>query len=457
MFRSFLSAAAITVLLFPGLFLPANASARSRCPVKMPETLLSLYQNSDSIHIATFDKKTDGEITEDTADYTSLAIKKHFIISSTLKGESRKFFVLDDNEYRYKNTGTEQAEPEESEEGEDPEASIELKPGSTLLLFLKKNDEGDVLVLTDYRDGTKKLSMEHIGVYEARIKELNAIFSSKKVDEAKIVEWLVRCAEDPVTRWEGTFELLGSFQTMEWLEQEAKQRRERIERGEPVEEEPETEIPNEEDEEEEGPRKNVDTSSFAKLLDVNQKQTLANILLDRSAPVSEDEEKAKAGIRGDDELIELVKRFGDPRLVGFLLDQLRANSDEPYAAGQTMKTISEILEDKEIEALAEKYVEIAYEDDADEASVDTDVEDATRDEESDETETKAEKTDDGEDLEDTADVAEEESDESERTLDRPKKITYKEIRNNLLQKFLARCDVVIAAAEKNNNDARDAR
>ena len=350
MFRFFLSAAAISVLLFSGLFLPTNVSARSRCPVKMPETLLSLYQNSDAIHIATFDRKTDGEVAEDTADYTSIGIKKHFSISSTLKGESRKFFVLEDSEYRYKNTGTTPAEAEESEEAEDLESSIELKPGDTLLLFLKNGDEEDAPTLTDYRDGTKKLSMEHIGVYEARIKELNSIFGAKKVDEAKIVEWLVRCAEDTVTRWEGTFELLGSFQNMEWVEQAAKQRKERIERGEPVEEEPsESETPNEEGEEEEGPRKNVDTSSFAKLLDVNQKQTLANILLDRPAPVSEDKDKAETEVRGDDELIELVKRFGDPRLVGFLLDQLRANSDEPYAVGQAMKRISEILDDKEIE------------------------------------------------------------------------------------------------------------
>lgn len=451
MIRSLLSAAAIFVLLFPGLFFSTNVYARSRCPVKMPETLLSLYQNSDAIHVATFDKKTDGEITEDTADYISIGIKKHFSISSTLKGESRKFFVLEDSEYRYKNTGTTPAEAEESEEAEDPEASIELKPGNTLLLFLKKGDESDDPTLTDYRDGTKKLSMEHIGIYESRIKELNSIFGAKKIDEAKIVEWLIRCAEDPVTRWEGTFELLGSFQNAEWVEQAAEQRKERIERGEPVEEEPsESETSNEEGEEAEGAGKNVDTSSFAKLLDVNQKQALANILLDRIAPVSEDEDKVETEIRGDDELIELVKRFGDPRLVGFLLDQLRANSDEPYAVGQAMKRISEILDDKETEALAEKYSEIAYEDDADEATVEAKVEEAVPDDEADEAETKTEKTEktDGEGDEDTPVVAEEETDESERVVDKPKKITFKEMRHDIVQKFLKRCETVIAAADE---------
>ncbi len=178
MLRSLFSAAAIFFLLFSICFLPASVAAR-RCPVKMPETLLSLYQNSDGIYIATFDKTVDGEVAESTADYTALNIKKHFSISSTLKGESRKFAVIDDTDYRYKGTAETPGEPLEEEESEDPEASIGLKPGDTLLLFLKNGDEDDSPQLTDYRDGTKKLSMEAIAVYEARIKDLNDIFSSK--------------------------------------------------------------------------------------------------------------------------------------------------------------------------------------------------------------------------------------------------------------------------------------
>ncbi|MEO7672940.1 MAG: hypothetical protein ABIU09_02545 [Pyrinomonadaceae bacterium] len=400
----------------------------------MPETLLSLYQNSDAIYIATFDKKADGEITEDTPDYTALGIKKHFSISSTLKGESRKFFVLDDNEYRYKNTVPATGEVEEGAEAEDPESSVELKPGDTLLLFLKNGDEKDAPTLTDYRDGTKKLSMDRIGIYESRIKELNSIFSAKKVDEAKIVEWLVRCAEDPVTRWEGTFELLSSFQNVEWLEQAAEQRKARIERGEPVEEGPaESETPDEDGEEEDS-GKNVDTSRFANLLDANQKQTLANILLNRESPPANDKEET--AIAGDDELIELVKRFGDPRLVGFLIEQVRASTDEPDAVGQTMKTIAEILGDKEIASIADKYNEIAYEDDADEAA---DVDSETV-EEGQEGETKAEPA---------GDVSEPEADEEnaenpDRTENKKKKFAYKEMRNDLLQKFLSRSEGVIS-------------
>lgn len=293
MLRSLLSVGAIFILLFALFFLPENVSAR-RCTVKMPETLLSLYRNSDSIYIARFDKTEDGETTEDTADYSSVRIKKYFSISSTLKGESRKFFVLDDLDYRYKISAETANTVEESVEADDTEESMALKPGDTLLLFLKKGSDGEAPVLTDYRDGVKKLSTDHIAVYEARIKELDAIFSAKQVSEAAIVEWLVRCAQDPATRWEGTFELLQSFQNLEWQQEAAEERKKRIARGEEVEVEPE---PEDEEAKANSDAKNtttVDTGAFAKLLNSNQKQVLANLLLNgESSPPADEETAAK--------------------------------------------------------------------------------------------------------------------------------------------------------------------
>ena len=86
MLRSLFCAAAIFVLVLSVCLLPQSASAR-RCPVDEPETLLSLYQNSDAIYIASFDKSTDGEVIETTADYTSLKIVKfHYFVT---EGERR--------------------------------------------------------------------------------------------------------------------------------------------------------------------------------------------------------------------------------------------------------------------------------------------------------------------------------------------------------------------------------
>ena len=91
MLKSLVSVCSILVLLFPTVLVPTRAQA---CPVKLPETLLSLYRSSDAIYIATFAKEEQVSITEDTEDYTATEIKKHFDISSTLKGEPRPYAVV---------------------------------------------------------------------------------------------------------------------------------------------------------------------------------------------------------------------------------------------------------------------------------------------------------------------------------------------------------------------------
>ena len=103
------------------------------------------------------------------------------------------------------------------------------------------------------------------------------------------------------------------------------------------------------------------------MIDAGQKQTLANILLNRTTVSREEVTNKEAEIAGDEELVELVKRWGDPRLVGFLMNQLRANASDPYPASRTMTMIAELLSNKDVEKLAEKYSEIAYEDNDSEA------------------------------------------------------------------------------------------
>lgn len=250
MLRSLFCAAALFSLFLSICLIPQTVSAR-RCGGEVPETLLSLYQKSDAIYVAAFDKLVEGEIADHDENYFIQDVKKHFSISSTLKGASRKFLVLEDDNYIAKNTVPEPppAEPaapsaneepapaaEESELEEENDSEVKLSGGDTLILFVTDAGEESSPELTHYSYGLKKLSMHEIGVYEARIKELNSIFAAKKVNDRHLLEWVIRAAEDPVTRWEGTFELLQSVRDLEWREEEARQRRERIARGEPVEE-----------------------------------------------------------------------------------------------------------------------------------------------------------------------------------------------------------------------------
>src|ERR1044072_1668106 len=144
MFRSLLSAYCIAVLVLPALVFPTETRA---CPVKAPETLLSLYKNSDAIYVAKFDKTEDLEIIEETGAETVLNVRKRFDVSSSLKGELRKIFVLEEREYRYKSdqeqTPSETSAAEQEEEAETLYSRPDLKPGDTVLLFLKQAPQED--------------------------------------------------------------------------------------------------------------------------------------------------------------------------------------------------------------------------------------------------------------------------------------------------------------------------
>ena len=101
MYRSVFAAVGGLALVVSSLFTPSVVAAK-RCPVEPPSTLLALYKKSDAIYIGTFDKSTPGKVIQDEADYSVTDIVEHFTISTTLKGEPRKFYERHREEYVYK-------------------------------------------------------------------------------------------------------------------------------------------------------------------------------------------------------------------------------------------------------------------------------------------------------------------------------------------------------------------
>lgn len=454
MFRSLLSLAAITAVLATTLVLPTETQAR-RCPVEIPETLLSLYRGSDVIVIATFDRTEDGEA-EKTEHYTRVKTKSYYSVATTLKGEQQKMLVLEEEDYRY--------EPEEKTdepvlevpdvvttsdnevvlEMDESAESNEVEPGDTVLMFLKKGEEDEEkgvkkanLVPVGYRDGIKKMSGDVLRTYEHRINQLNVIFNSAGNRDAAIVNWLIDVTEDPITRWEGAFELLQAFQELEWAEEEAK--REAEAKKEPAEAAAESDEAEEvaevaeseegEIEEEEG--SSMDRQRYARLITDGHKQALLNILLS-SVPAKNDDEKPAIASRGDQALMQLVRNWGDARLAGFLLDQLRAGAGDAYYKYQLMSTIAETLHDEKLTAIAEEYGDRLYESD------DTVVEADTPDEPTSEVVT-------GEPT--TEEPGENEPKESHETGNKEAKPqTFGTRRAELLTKFINAADARIATA-----------
>lgn len=360
-----LSVIAVFSLLAPTLLFTTSANA---CGVKLPETLLSLYRHSDAIHTARFTglEESSKAAKETDEEYSEVSTRKHFDIAKTLKGKAVEKFTLVETyrEYKRADAGFETMEqvdraqvvPEitvgEEEYEDEEDVSVELKPGDRVLLFLTKNEEGPGQRLTDYSDGLKILSAEDMSVYEARIKELGPILAAEKPNPDKIVDWLVRCAEDPATRWEGTYELQRSFQALEYKAKYDAERRQKIADGE---------TPEEDDGYFDESLDSGRTIVFATSLNEYQKQTLANILLNGEFPAT-----AKAAgqtVRGDSELIALVSRWADSRIATLLLNRIRSGSNSAEENAELMTNVASILKDKTLTAMAEEYSKTSYEED----------------------------------------------------------------------------------------------
>lgn len=351
MSRLLLSATAVFSVLLTTLLLPSGVAAR-RCDDAPPETLLSLYRVSSEIHLGKFDRTEDGAVLEETEDYTSVELRKHFSITSTLKGEPRKFYVQTEPDYRYKSV---EETPAESEEGAEEFAEHILKIGDTVLIFLTRDKESGDIVPAHYRDGVKKIDAKDASSFERRVAELNVIFSRKKVDDAEIVAWLVKTAIDPVTRWEGAYELLAGYQGTEWRAERERMIKEKEQKGEAIEDwEREDLVVDPESPEH-------SRIAYVKLLtDAQKRELLAAAVEPRQ--VSEDETKLQALSEGDRTLIELVSRWGDRELARYLVDQLRANPEEQYSNAQLMGIIAKTLSSDRLESMSSRYGELYYDD-----------------------------------------------------------------------------------------------
>src|SRR5262249_21666665 len=78
--------------------------------------------------------------------------------------------------------------------------------GTEVLLFLKKNESGEYYTHTPSY-GAKTLELPQIEVYKKRIQEMQRIMTHPDgLDKyLETVEWLVACAENEATRWEGVY------------------------------------------------------------------------------------------------------------------------------------------------------------------------------------------------------------------------------------------------------------
>jgi hypothetical protein len=210
---------------------------------------------------------------------------------------------------------------------------VQLIEGQTVLAFMqRKSDLGasrDSYDLITGETSAKPLSPADLETYLRRIQELKEITARNDDGPSEIVEWLVRCAEDPATRREGAFELYGSALTEQFEKEQADA------------ETPQGELVS-------ALRRKARSQQllFASLTK-EQKERLVNALL-----------KSDLDNAGDFDLVEIVRRWNDPRLAPFLISYLHRFEDTaPEYLWRVLRTVAELLDDKTLNGLSRNYMD----------------------------------------------------------------------------------------------------
>jgi hypothetical protein len=306
-------------------------------PVSARATMLSLYLRSDAIMIGRFDKREDSGTNRVGNGFTVVTTKTYFDIATVIKGEAKKFVVIDGEEFRYQVPKGSNAPRDAvfsvgrdaNDQGSGP------KPGDTVLLFLKR--DGDTLALADEYDGIRKLSPADESVYVDRIKELNSIFENGDADPSQTAAWLVRCAEQRATRWDGTHELMQGFRHLEWREQKDPNGYERIDPSVAY----------------------VRGADAAKALNDDLQNQLTQILI--SSDFSSAAKPSELS-DGDRELIALVKRWDPKTAANYLLSQLKSNAFTSAENVGMMFKITELIGNSRSAEITRSYAEAARSD-----------------------------------------------------------------------------------------------
>ena len=218
----FIVSANLVVVLFISTLILSNPVRVSACEDSPPATLLSLYFGSGLIVLADIKSVRDGKVISDESDYVYIEIERNLRVFSVLKGKTKSNLVFTQSEYRSK-------APQTEESAEDPEVEIyypygyknlsNLTVGERYLFFLRKNAETGQYELTDETSGAKKLSDYDLDIHKKRIKELKSIADKKENQLTELTEWIMRCIDDPATRWDGVISLNNSFESLEYSEE----------------------------------------------------------------------------------------------------------------------------------------------------------------------------------------------------------------------------------------------
>jgi hypothetical protein len=229
-----------------------------------------------------------------------------------------------------------------------------------------------------------------------RIRDLDAI-ERREHSLVDIVEWLVQCAEDPATRWEGASDLadgpiaeaIDSFEAGQLSPTPALSTEKIISLHEAVpglSSQPDDDVPlnikslqmREGLDNQGGP-----DSNLASMLTAEQRERLVGALL-----------ATQTLGRGELKLIEVIEAWNEPRLAEFLLSRLHEMEDNPTEFVDTLvQHLSDSFEACEVSALADSFRDLPSAEDVSNQSEEEENEDEQIGQEHDEVLAKASRAD----------------------------------------------------------------
>jgi hypothetical protein len=172
-----------------------------------PQTLLSLYMNSDLIVVAKYDSNGKSvKSYEDEYGY-NMETPRNLLIKQVYKGlpnvKNVSFLFTD-----YVSKEKSDVPVEESHGGEHYFDISKIKLGNEYLFFMSKDKESGKYYVTDYVSGVKETA--NLAFYEQNFNELKQIVAAKTNKYELLTEWIVKSIENKESREDGITDLAES-------------------------------------------------------------------------------------------------------------------------------------------------------------------------------------------------------------------------------------------------------
>lgn len=183
-----------------------------------------------------------------------------------------------------------------------------------VISFVNKDKKSGKFYTHALNYGAKTLKKEEIEIYKQRISEIQQILKISDTDKQRIetVEWLVKCAENETTRWEGTFELSPESNFMSFYSRSENQ-------------------------------------DYKSVINKEQKERLKKALLNSTEMI-------------DFGLVDLVYKDNETEIDDFLFTKLKnLNEDEYWIADNFMNRLKHKNTSKEMNEIMEEFDKLQFE------------------------------------------------------------------------------------------------